>query len=147
MLEVRKIDENDINKIAALEREIFSDPWSANAIGETLSQKNTVLLGAWQNEHLAGYLIVYYVLDEGEIARIAVESSCRRQGVAGHMMLALENFCEEKGIVNLMLDVRESNEAAIAFYKGCGFVEDGIRKDFYTDPKEDAILMSRQLGK
>ena len=63
------------------------------------------------------------------------------------MMLALENFCEEKGIVNLMLDVRESNEAAIAFYKGCGFVEDGIRKDFYTDPKEDAILMSRQLGK
>ena len=49
MLEVRKIDENDINKIAALEREIFSDPWSANAIGETLSQNNTVLLGAWQN--------------------------------------------------------------------------------------------------
>ena len=78
MLEVRKIDENDINKIAALEREIFSDSWSANAIGETLSQKNTVLLGAWQNEHLAGYLIVYYVLDEGEIARIAVDASCRR---------------------------------------------------------------------
>jgi ribosomal-protein-alanine N-acetyltransferase len=58
----------------------------------------------------------------------------------------VENTCEEKGITRLMLDVRESNESARAFYKSLGFEEDGIRKNFYEMPKENAVLMSKVLG-
>ena len=82
-LQIREIREKDAADIAAMERDIFPDPWTKRGITETLQGKNTVLLGAWKNGILTGYVILYYVLDEGEIARIAVESSCRRQGAAG----------------------------------------------------------------
>ncbi|KMZ52810.1 ribosomal protein S18-alanine N-acetyltransferase [Dorea sp. D27] len=147
MFTVRQIEESDIEKIAALEQQIFPDGWSHEAVRDTYRQDNSVLFGAFDSGKLIGYLIVYYVLDEGEIARIAVEKGSRRQGAAGHMLLKLENFCEEKGITKLMLEVRESNEAAAAFYKDYGFEEDGIRKGYYADPAEDAVLMSRRLGR
>lgn len=145
-MKIQKICENDAAVVGILEQKIFPDPWTTAGIKETLAQRGTLILGAWKDEKLIGYVILYYVLDEGEIARIAVDESCRRQGVAGHLMVRLEDFCEEHGIAKLMLDVRESNAAAIAFYKDHGFAEDGIRKNYYTNPKEDAILMSRELG-
>ena len=147
MVTVRQIGEQDIEKIAGLEREIFPDSWSYEALCDTYGQNNSVLFGAFDGDRLIGYLIVYYVLDEGEIARIAVREGSRREGAAGHMLLALESFCEEKGITKLLLEVRESNEAAIAFYTDHGFEEDGVRKGYYADPAEDAVLMSRGLGR
>ncbi|BDF32493.1 ribosomal-protein-alanine N-acetyltransferase RimI [Lachnospiraceae bacterium] len=147
MFEVRQIEETDIDRIACLEQQIFPDSWSYEAVRDTYRQDNSVLFGAFDGGRLIGYLIVYYVLDEGEIARIAVEEGSRRQGAAGHMLLKLEDFCEEKGIARLMLEVRESNEAAAAFYKDYGFEEDGVRKGYYANPLEDAVLMSRRLGR
>lgn len=144
-LQIREIRENDAADIAAMERDIFPDPWTKRGITETLQGKNTVLLGAWKNGILAGYVILYYVLDEGEIARIAVESSCRRQGAAGCLFGRLKDICGDRGIKRLMLEVRQSNTAAISFYKRYGFTEDGIRKAYYTNPCEDAILMSRDV--
>ena len=136
---------NEIADVAALERHIFSDAWTENGIRETLCQENGIVLGIWKGEFLAGYVILYYVLDEGEIARIAVEPSCRRQGAAGRLFERLVEICKRKGIGRLMLEVRESNEAAISFYKKWGFTEDGVRKDYYTKPCEAAILMSKKL--
>lgn len=146
ILKIQEICENDAAAVETLEKKIFPDPWTTADIKETLAQNTTLILGAWKDGSLIGYVIVYYVLDEGEIARIAVDESSRRQGVAGHLMLRLEDFCEENGIAKLMLDVRESNAAAIALYKDHGFTEDGIRRNYYANPKEDAILMSRELG-
>ena len=136
---------NEIADVAALERHIFSDAWTENGIRETLCQENGIVLGIWKGEFLAGYVILYYVLDEGEIARIAIDSACRRQGVAGRLLERLSKICEVKGIRRLMLEVRTSNEAAISFYKKSGFTEDGVRKGYYTNPCEDAILMSKLL--
>ena len=136
---------NEIADVAALERHIFSDSWTENGIRETLCQENGIVLGLWKGEFLAGYVILYYVLDEGEIARIAIDSACRRQGVAGRLLERLSKICEVKGIRRLMLEVRTSNEAAISFYKKSGFTEDGVRKGYYTNPCEDAILMSKLL--
>lgn len=147
MVSVKKIEESDLEKVAYLEKEIFPDPWGMIGLKESLYQNHTVLLGAWIDEKLIGYVIFYFSCDEGEIARIAVEKSARRQGVASHLLLELENVCEEKKIVKMLLDVRESNETAIEFYKSHGFTEDGLRKNFYTNPTEDAVLMSRELGK
>lgn len=146
-MEIREIQTEDISQVAGLESEIFSDAWSENAIRETWNQKQSILSGAFQGQTLKGYLIVYYVLDELEIARIAVSPSARRQGIAGALLEDLEKKSEERKITRWLLDVRKSNQAAIALYKKYGFSEDGKRKNFYTDPTESAILMSRDTGR
>lgn len=145
MLRTGIIREEDIVNAARLESDIFSDAWSEQAVRETFSQNQAVILGAWTEEELVGYLIFYYVLDEGEIARVAVDASCRRQGAAGKLMEELRSFCREKQIVRIMLDVRESNVPARAFYEKCGFTEDGVRKNYYEAPVENAVLMSMEL--
>ena len=114
MLEkICKAELSDLQDIAALESEIFSDAWSLKSLEETWNQKNAVIFAAKTEEKIAGYLIIYYVLDEGEIARIATAPSMR--------------------------------EAARRFYEKCGFTEDGIRKNYYENPQENAILMSKSL--
>lgn len=147
MLTIRRMKESDIPEVAKLEKEIFPDPWSEGAISETLEQEQTLLMVAYEDRKLIGYLILYFVLEEGEIARIAVIPECRRQGVGARMLLELEDLCEDNGITKLLLDVRESNETAISFYTSYGFVQDGVRRNFYSNPQEDGILMSREIGK
>ena len=126
---IRRMRDEDLADVARLEKEIFSDPWSENAIRESMEQSQTLLLSALEDGVLVGYLIVYYVLEDGEIARIAVESDFRRNGVASRLLKELAFICE----------------SAKAFYKKKGFVLDGVRKNYYTNPTENAILMSLEL--
>ena len=142
---IRKAELSDLPEIAALESEIFSDAWSLKSLEQTWNQKNAEIFVAKTEGKIAGYLIFYYVLDEGEIARIATDPSLRRQGAAGRMFGELVSFCEERQITRILLEVRESNESARGFYEKCGFAEDGIRKNYYENPKENAILMSKNL--
>ena len=143
---VRELKVEDSAAVAEMEQQIFSDSWSEKSVLETVQQKQSVCFAAEKAGHLLGYLLAYHAADEAEIARIAVQKEARRQGVAGKLMQALEHYCEEHKMEKLLLDVRESNEAARSFYTKNGFVEDGIRQGFYTNPSEDAVLMSRQLG-
>lgn len=94
---------------------------------------------------LLGYVIFYYVLDEGEIARIATAPAYRRQGVAAKLLGKMRTFSREQEITRWLLDVRMSNEPAIHFYEASGFTRDGVRKNFYANPAEDAILMSCEV--
>lgn len=137
--------EKEAAELADLEKRVFPDAWTSKGIMETLCQDNAMALGIWKDGIFAGYVILYYVLDEGEIARIATDPSCRRQGAAGRLFERLEEICREKGIGRLLLEVRRSNQAAAAFYRKWGFAEDGIRKDYYASPREDAVLMSKWL--
>ena len=143
---VRELKVEDSAAVAEMEQQIFSDPWSEKSVLETVQQKQSVCFAAEKAGHLLGYLLAYHAADEAEIARIAVQKEARRQGAAGKLMQALEQYCEEHKMEKLLLDVRESNEAARSFYTKNGFVEDGIRQGFYVNPSEDAVLMSRQLG-
>ena len=138
---VRELKVEDSAAVAEMEQQIFSDPWSEKSVLE-----QSVCFAAEKAGHLLGYLLAYHAADEAEIARIAVQKEARRQGAAGKLMQALEHYCEEHKMEKLLLDVRESNEAARSFYTKNGFVEDGIRQGFYVNPSEDAVLMSRQLG-
>lgn len=147
MLEIHEVTEEDLPDIERLEQNIFPDPWSRKGLLDTWNQAHALILGAWQEEKLVGYLIFYHVLDEGEIARIAVEETRRCHGVAGRMMEELFCCCERDGITRIMLDVRESNSVAIRFYRRHGFAEDGIRKKYYENPTENAILMSLETGR
>ena len=147
MLHTDWITEKDIAYIEKLEQETFSDAWSYQSLLETWMQPQVMMLGVWADDVFAGYVILYYVLDEGEIARIAVSESMRRQWVGTVLFRDLVKICCDKGITKILLDVRESNETAIAFYQSHGFVQDGKRKNFYTTPSEDAILMSLVVGR
>ena len=145
MLVVRNAVEADVEVIAVLEKATFSDAWTTESIYDTFRQKQAFIVCAEKDEKFAGYCIVYFVLDEAEIVRIAVDASCRRQGVGRELLDQVQQICQEKGISHLLLDVRESNNTARAFYRDYGFGIDGIRKNFYDSPRENAVLMSMMI--
>lgn len=145
MVNFRNGLEKDIAEIARLEKEAFSDAWSQQSIGDTLQQKQAFVAVAEEAERVIAYCIIYYVLDEAEIARIAVNQTLRRRGIGQGLLNYICQWCKEKQIQRLCLDVRQSNEVAKGFYAQYGFVVDGIRKGFYENPKEDAVLMSKAM--
>lgn len=145
MLLLREMELKDSAGIAELELEIFSDAWTEKSIRETFYQSHAFIIMAEENMELKGYAIVYHVLDEAEIVRIAVKGSARREGVGTSMLNECERICLQKGAERLLLDVREGNTAAQKFYKKQGFAVDGIRKNFYENPREDAVLMSKAI--
>ncbi len=147
MFQVRAIEERDIERIRQLEQEGFPDPWSISGLRGSFCQNCTVFLGVWHLDKLIGYVICYCAADEGEIARIAVDIPYRRQGAARLLLEELERVLQKRQAVKLLLDVRAGNKTAISFYRSFGFKVDGIRKDFYREPSEDAVLMSLEFGK
>lgn len=136
----------DAAAIAEMEHQIFTDAWSEKSVLDTMSQKNAVCLTAEKAGRIIGYVLAYTAADEAEIARIAVTEEFRRRGTARAVMQELEAVCSKNGIRRLLLDVRESNQGARTFYTDMGFREDGVRRQFYENPQEDGILMSRELG-
>lgn len=142
---IRELKVEDAAAVEEMEYQSFPDPWSQNSILETISNPQTICLLAEKAGKAIGYLFVYTAVDEAEIARIAVVQEERKQGIGKCLLKALEGICRKKQIEKLLLDVREGNQAARAFYKKMAFQEDGIRKGFYEAPPEDGILMSRQL--
>lgn len=144
--EMRTGDTEAVEQTAALEAAVFPDPWSCREIEKTVEQAHTLCGIAREGVKVCGYFLCYYVLDECEIARIAVTQQERNRGIGKQLLCFMEELCRQKGITKLMLDVRESNQIAISFYERNGFVVDGVRKHFYggSNP-EDAILMSRLL--
>lgn len=145
MLVFRKTTELDAKQIAELEKNIFADAWSEKGIGDTMNQSQAFITVAEEAGEIAGYCIIYYALDEAEIARIATGEKWRRRGVARQLLDYTCECCRERNVERLLLDVRESNKAARAFYDDYGFGVDGIRKNFYDMPKEHAVLMSMMI--
>lgn len=149
MVEVRKVlqeNDADVRRIAELEAEIFVDAWSKKSIKETMKQGHSYCAVVEEDGEILGYFICYFVLDEWEIARIAVAPAARRLGIGRALLGHLFQVSKEQGAYRILLDVRSSNAPAICFYQQAGFIADGRRKDFYTLPqREDAILMSKIL--
>ena len=145
VVEVRQMKVEDAAAVAEMEHQIFPDSWSEKAIMESLENPKTICLVAEKVEKIVGYLIVYTAEDEADIARLATVQESRRFGVASELMRALDVICWENQIQIILLDVREGNGDAKAFYAKNGFTQDGIRQNFYENPQEDAILMSRAV--
>ena len=141
----RKGTEEDIKQIAELEARTFSDAWTVKSVQETFEQTQAFITVAEVDGKFAGYCIIYYVMDEAEIARIAISEDIRRCGIGKGLLDYTCECCKERQIERLLLDVRESNEGAIVFYETYGFQADGIRKNFYDLPRENAMLMSKSL--
>lgn len=99
-----------------------------------------------RNEKVAGFLILSTVLDESEILEVAVSENLRRCGLASELMCEIFDWCEKNGIEQIFLEVRESNVPAANCYEKFGFMKTGVRKNYYRNPSENAVLMSKKLS-
>lgn len=134
--------------VAALEKVCFpAEAWSENLFRAALDDPNTaILLAEGEGGAVLGYAVLSVILDEGNLDNIAVAPEYRRRGVAGALLSALTGFGREHLAV-LMLEVRASNTPALALYEKHGFRAVGRRKNYYSVPKEDAILMNLEFAK
>jgi ribosomal-protein-alanine N-acetyltransferase len=143
MIQVVTMAEEYISALAQLERECFSDPWSEKALAEELSNPNAVFRVALIDGEVAGYVGMLHVLDEGDICNVAVFDRFRRKGVASELIQHLVDYGVENQLSFITLEVRESNIGAQKFYDTMGCETIGVRKNFYDNPKEHAILMNK----
>ena len=141
---IESLDYTHIGEIAKLEKICFSEPWSENAIIESF-KSGTVFLVATESKRVLGYLGIKPVLDEGYITNVAVFPEYRRMGVASALLTALDRLAEEKNLSFVSLEVRESNAPAISLYSSFGYKNEGVRKNFYRDPEENAIIMTKRF--
>lgn len=141
MLQIHDMKKEDLEQVAAIERDSFSMPWSLRSFEEALDNPNAFYVVAEENGQVAGYCGAYLILDEADVNQVAVLSSCRNRGIGKKIMKALLLRLEGAGAVAVTLEVRQSNKAAVALYESLGFVTEGIRKNFYEKPVEDALIM------
>ena len=144
--EIVPMDRSHVDQIADLEKQCFSMPWSPTMLEDALYDANACFIVAEDEEgNVIGYAGLHTVLDEGYIDNIAVEPDARRHGVASAL---LDVYCRF-GAVNLAfltLEVRKSNAPAIALYEKYGFQQAGLRPGYYQNPREDAVIMTREFS-
>ena len=142
---IRPAAENDLPALAALELACFSHPWSEKSLADMLGNGRSLFLIAEGEGELLGYLGMEFVLDEGSITNVAVFPAHRRQGIANALIKELLRRAKGLGLATVTLEVRAGNTAAITLYQKNNFVPVGRRKNYYTSPTEDAILMTVTL--
>ena len=138
---IRKMQPEDLAEVCKIEKDNFSLPWSEKSFWESMEREDTVFLVALEDEEVAGYIGCYCIAGAGEITNVAVKASHRRKGIGGKLLQKLYEKGAALDTQEYFLEVRESNEAAIGLYLRQGFVKEGIRKNFYEKPVENAVIM------
>lgn len=141
MLQIDDMRKEDLEQVSAMEAACFSMPWSKKSFEENLNRSDAVYMVARDGDKVLGYCGAYVILNEADINQVTVEPLHRKKGVGGKMLAALLDKLGKAGADAVTLEVRKSNEAAIALYESMGFVTEGIRKNFYEKPVEDALIM------
>lgn len=134
-----------IDSIAAIEHACFTLPWSRKAFAAELELPDAIVLTALCGETVAGFLTARLVLDECCINNVAVTEQYRCKGVGAALLTRLDTLCKARSIAAILLEVRASNSPALALYERCGYVRCGLRGGFYERPREDAVLMTKNL--
>lgn len=137
----REMAAGDIAAVAAMEKECFAAPWPFKAFEEELENRLAYYLLAVSGDVVIGYAGMWVIYDEAHITNVAVTPARRGQGVGRSMMLEAIRFAGEKGASSMTLEVRPSNAAALALYEKLGFVRAGVRRQYYEDTREDALIM------
>ncbi len=140
---VALMDKTHLADVAAIEAECFASPWSEAALGR-LAASHGFAVVAIEDGRVAAYGGMMCVLDEGQITNVATSPRYRRRGLARAVLAEMIKIAGERGLVTLSLEVRASNTAAIALYEAFGFRVAGTRKGFYTNPREDALVMIKE---
>ncbi len=143
--QIRPASAADAPEVARLERRCFSDPWSEAGIREMLANPGVVALAATVRDGIAGYAIARWVADTGEILNLAVAPEHRRRGLARRLLDAELAALASRGVRDVFLEVRESNQAAQSLYQAKGFRLAGMRRAYYRSPSEDAMVFKLRL--
>ena len=143
-MEIRKMTDAHISQVAELEKLCFSDPWSEKSVASELTNPLSLWLVALDGDRVAGYVGSQSVLGESDMMNVAVHPDYRRQGIAENLITHLIQELKNRGSHALMLEVRASNAPAIALYEKLGFRQVGLRKNYYRNPKEDALILRKE---
>ena len=144
-MEIRNMSRQDLEQIAELEKICFSDPWSIPMLEPELTNPLSHWLVAADGDRVIGYIGSQAVLDGADVMNVAIHPDHRRQGIAELLVTKLSNELSEMRIQFLMLEVRVSNLPAIQLYEKLDFVKVGCRPGYYRHPKEDALIMRKEL--
>ena len=144
MIEIVRMCEGHVSQVAELEKICFSDPWSEKSVASELNNKLALWLVAVDGKRVAGYVGSQTVIDETDMMNVAVHPEYRRQGIAQQLVAELVEQLRSVGSHALTLEVRASNDPAIALYKKLGFLQAGLRKNYYRNPKEDALILRKE---
>ena len=145
MVELRKLKLRDLGSIEDIERASYPTPWSRSMFAGELAKPSSICLGAVdaESDELVGYLIISRYVDAWHVMNIAVAPAYRRKGIARALMERLFEVTARDARRGYTLEVRVSNDAAIRLYEALGFRARGIRRGYYTDNREDALIMWR----
>lgn len=138
------MNKDHVSQITRLEAQCFSDPWSEKSIASELENPLSLWLVAEENDQVFGYVGSQTVLDESDMMNVAVDPRFRRQGIARALIETLIAELAKMGSRCLRLEVRVSNENARALYARMGFQQLGLRKNYYHNPKEDALILGKE---
>lgn len=140
---IKKMSEHHLDAVLSVEQCSFSHPWSRQSFIDELQKESSYLFVALENDMVIGYCVMSTVLDEGSLLDICVDSNYRRKGVAKALFDKLCEVALQLSLAFITLEVRASNEGAISLYSTLGFEEVAVRKNYYSKPLEDALLMTR----
>ena len=140
-MEIRRMMPEDVSTVASAEREIFSNPYGEDFITQLITSEGAMCYTAISDGRISAYVLGRLIAPEGEIYRVGTLPEFRRRGIASRMLTYAINNERKLGLESLFLEVRTKNEPARALYKSLGFTEIGLRKKYYTNPTDDAIVM------
>ena len=144
MMEIIPMNEAHVPQVAELERLCFRDPWSENSVASEVTNPLSCWLVAQEDGTVLGYIGSQTVLDESDMMNVGVHPDHRRRGIARALVNALVEALAARESRCLTLEVRESNEGAIALYGSLGFQQVGLRKNYYRNPKENALILRKE---
>jgi len=143
---VRPLVPGDLERVVAIERAAFSDPWPRSAFVELLAQAHVRAVAALGPDgRLAGYALATVVADQGEILNLAVEPDVRRRGLGRELLASLLAMFRREAVATVHLEVRQSNATALGLYARFGFRQVSTRRAYYRNPTENAVTMALGL--
>jgi [ribosomal protein S18]-alanine N-acetyltransferase len=142
-VEIRVLELSDLTAIEAIEQKAYPTPWSRSMFASELAKPTSICLGAFEGQDLVGYVINSRYVDAWHVMNVAVDPDHQRRGVATALLERLFEVTHDDERRGYTLEVRVSNEDAIGLYEKLGFEARGIRRGYYTDNREDALIMWR----
>ena len=144
MIKIREMQLDDLEQVMTIEEANFSVPWTETGFFTFLLREDTLFLVAEEGDKILGYCGVVTVQDEGDITNVAVEKNSQNQGIGKKLLEEMFQRTQKAGVCRLFLEVRAGNAAALHLYEKMGFVQMGIRKNYYEQPVEDGVVMMRE---
>ena len=141
---ITEMNATHVAQVAQLEKICFADPWSEKSVASELENIWALWLVAVEDDRVIGYIGSQTSIDETDVMNVAVHPDCRRRGIAEALIVNLMEELKKKGSHALMLEVRASNAPAIALYEKLSFLQVGCRKNYYRNPREDALILRKE---